>query len=289
MNGIIFAAGRSSRLGSLTNELPKICLEIEEGKTILDRALTSLAENGIKNLTIVTGHAEEKIRQATKAYEGKFDSIKFIYNDLFLERNNIYTAYLIRHQINSDTLIFNSDIVYDPEILRLAVKKAESSTKSFLVVDDQKKLVDEDMKVLLDKNGQILRINKELDNEACTGEYIGILRLAGSDITKFNASLEKMIADEEYSKYYEDALDRITAELDLELVLTKGLLWTEIDTPVDYERAKGIIAKLKNLFKNSSDARLASPEQAELTDASMMTAKDEYNAADENFRTGSHA
>lgn len=244
MDGIIFAAGRSSRLGSLTNELPKICLEIEEGRTILDRALTSLLENGIKNLTIVTGHAEGKIREACKAYESKFNSIKFIYNELFIERNNIYTAYLIRHQLNSNTIIFNSDIVYDPEILKNAVKKAESSSKSFLVVDDHKKLVDEDMKVLLDKDGRILRINKELDNEACSGEYIGILRLAGSAITKFNKSLEKMIEEKEYDKYYEDALDRITSELDLELLSTKGLAWTEIDTPVDYERAKGIVAKL---------------------------------------------
>lgn len=245
MNGIIFAAGRSSRLGSLTNELPKICLEIEEGRTILDRALTSLLENGIKDLTIVTGHAEEKIREACKAYEKRFDSINFIFNELFLKRNNIYTAYLIRHQLSSDTLIFNSDIVYDPEILKNAVKKAESSSKSFLVVDDHKPLLNEDMKVLLNKDGQILRINKELDNEACSGEYIGILRLAGSDITKFNASLEKMIEEKEYDKYYEDALDRITSELDLELVSTKGLLWTEIDTPEDYERAKGIVAKLR--------------------------------------------
>lgn len=42
------------------------------------------------------------------------------------------------------------------------------------------------------------------------------------------------------------------------------------------------VYKVFNLLQNSSDGRLASPEQAELTDASMMTAKDERNAADED-------
>ena len=246
MNGIIFAAGRSSRLGSLTNELPKICLQIEPGKTLLDRALTSLFENGIKDLTIVTGHAQEKILEAVKKYETQFDSIKFIYNDLFIERNNIYTAYLIRNEITADTLIFNSDIVYDPKILTNAVKSAKSSNKSFLVVDDCKALVDEDMKVLLNEDGEIIRINKELDNSSCSGEYIGILRLAGNDINKFRTSLEKMIEEKEYAKYYEDALDRIINELELEILSTEGMLWTEIDTPIDYERAKGIVATLTN-------------------------------------------
>ena len=43
----------------------------------------------------------------------------------------------------------------------------------------------------------------------------------------------------------------------------------------------------KSLFEKSPDARLASSEQAELTDASMMTAKNECNAAGGALRTGS--
>jgi methionyl-tRNA synthetase len=46
--------------------------------------------------------------------------------------------------------------------------------------------------------------------------------------------------------------------------------------------------KIKNQFENSSDARLASSEQAELTGASMMTAKNDYNEADEDLQADSH-
>ena len=45
--------------------------------------------------------------------------------------------------------------------------------------------------------------------------------------------------------------------------------------------------KAKSLLEKFPDARLANPEQAELTDVSMMTAKDERNAADGALRAGS--
>lgn len=41
---------------------------------------------------------------------------------------------------------------------------------------------------------------------------------------------------------------------------------------------------MRNLLENFSDARLANPEQAELTDASMMIARGERNAADGNLQ-----
>jgi L-glutamine-phosphate cytidylyltransferase len=251
MKGIIFAAGKSSRLGELTKSCPKICLEIEDGKTILDRALASIIKNGIKDLIIVTGHASEKISEAITPYKNNFDSLELIFNDHYSDRNNIYTAYLIRERITEDTLIFNSDIVYDPQILANAVTELNKNPQSFLVVDDHKPLVDEDMKVLLDSEAKIQRINKNLDNSKCSGEYIGILRLAGKDIQRFNSSLEKIIENKEFSVYYEDALDRITDQLEINILSTRGLAWTEIDTPEDYKRAKKIIADLNTTKANA--------------------------------------
>lgn len=247
MRGIIFAAGKSSRLGSLTKELPKICLEIDSENTILDRNLKLLSEHGITELIIVTGHAEEKIKEAIKKHEENFHSIQLLYNDHYYDRNNVYTAYLVKDKIDPYTIIFNSDIVYDPGILDNAIKKAQSSLKSFLVVDDSKKLIDEDMKVLLNSNNEIIRINKNLDNNGSVGEYIGILRLTGEDIKKFAKSLEEMIEAEDFDKYYEDALDRISSDLNLELVSTDAKLWTEIDFPEDYQRAKKIVAELNKV------------------------------------------
>ncbi|MEM1283662.1 MAG: phosphocholine cytidylyltransferase family protein, partial [Chlamydiota bacterium] len=234
MKAIIFAAGCSSRLGELTTDLPKCCLQLTDSQTILQRALTSLSTSAIDHIVIVTGFAFQKIDEEVRAWEGKFDSIKTIYNPHYEQRNNIYTAYLVRSIIDTNTLILNSDLVFDPKILNLALEKMERSDESFLVVDDQKKLVDEDMKILVNEMGRVVRIHKSLDNSTASGEYIGMLRFSEDDLYIFKKNLENMIHREDFGKYYEDAIDEVVSDMQVSIVSTKGLPWTEVDSKVDY-------------------------------------------------------
>lgn len=249
MHALIFAAGRSRRLGALTDHKPKCCLTItnnlsnlmpnralSEDITIIDLSLQHIFELKFNSATIVTGHAE-KVLSEHIANKWQGYKIDFVFNPEYESRNNIYTAFLVRDLIDDDTYIFNSDIVYDQRILMAAVN---SGLNNFIVVDDTKPQVDEDMKVLVDTSGKILRINKNLDNAKSKGEYIGIMHLSGASLAAFKTSLEEMIANGETDKYYEDALDRIVTELDLKTVSTQGYSWAEIDTEVDYQRAQNL-------------------------------------------------
>lgn len=240
MRGIIFAAGMAQRLGELTKELPKCCLPINQFETILARNLSLMSKYGFEEIIIVTGHAEEKIKKEVRSFTEQIQDIKLVHNEFYKDRNNIYTAYLVRNLINENTLIFNSDIVFDEKILAKAVEEMKSNKDSFMIIDNHKRLVDEDMKVLLDESRRIIRINKHLDNEKSFGEYIGILRLSQHDVEAFANSLEHMIYEEIYHKYYEDALDRIATELTLRVISTDGHEWTEIDFVEDYEKAKNL-------------------------------------------------
>jgi choline kinase len=256
VKAIIFAAGRSRRLGHLTDEKPKCCLSISDNLSslmparalsedilIIDLSLHHIFKLGFKSATIVTGHAEKVLREhIANKWHGY--SIDFVFNPEYENRNNIYTAYLVRDLMDNETYIFNSDIVYDQRILLSAVN---SGLDNFIVVDDTKALVDEDMKVLVDVDDKILRVNKDLANNKCKGEYIGIMHLSGASLAAFKASLEEMIVTGETDKYYEDALDRIVKGLDLETVSTQGYSWAEIDTPTDYQRAQNLdCVKLTN-------------------------------------------
>lgn len=58
MKAIILAAGRGSRMKSLTNEHPK-CLVKLRGKTLLDWQLDALRDAGISEIAIVTGYKRE--------------------------------------------------------------------------------------------------------------------------------------------------------------------------------------------------------------------------------------
>ena len=58
MKAIILAAGRGSRMKSLTDEQPKCLIELR-GKTLLEWQLGALREAGIAEIGIVTGYKRE--------------------------------------------------------------------------------------------------------------------------------------------------------------------------------------------------------------------------------------
>lgn len=58
MKAIILAAGRGSRLGSLTSHQPK-CLTQVRGKSLLSRAVSNLREAGIEDIALVTGYRRD--------------------------------------------------------------------------------------------------------------------------------------------------------------------------------------------------------------------------------------
>ena len=60
MKAIILAAGRGSRMKSLTQDRPK-CLIKVRGKTLLDWQIEALQEAGISEISIVTGYKRELI------------------------------------------------------------------------------------------------------------------------------------------------------------------------------------------------------------------------------------
>lgn len=251
MKAIIFAAGMASRLGNLTKNLPKACLKLNDSETILDRALSLLSTNNFTEVLIVKGHAGEAIDEHAKRWAKKFTKLETFFNPEYSNKNNIYTAYLVKEKLGDGVFVFNSDIVYDSRILELATKAYQNNPQeSFMVVDNSKTLVDEDMKISY-QGSKIIRINKALDNHSSEGEYIGIMHISNNDLGKFSQSLEFMIVNQEFNKYYEDALDRIASDLELRLVSTQGHEWTEIDTLEDYNRARNLECAKSPYLNNS--------------------------------------
>jgi NDP-sugar pyrophosphorylase family protein len=64
---VILAAGRGTRLGELTNELPKPMLPLQ-GKPILEHLLDRLRATGIERAFLVTGYRAEVIEQHFAGY-----------------------------------------------------------------------------------------------------------------------------------------------------------------------------------------------------------------------------
>ncbi|WP_045214014.1 NTP transferase domain-containing protein [Desulfonatronovibrio magnus] len=60
MKAIILAAGRGSRLLSLTDDRPKCLVELY-GKPLLDWQIKALRDAGIQDITVVRGYLKDKI------------------------------------------------------------------------------------------------------------------------------------------------------------------------------------------------------------------------------------
>ncbi len=62
MIGLVLAAGAGSRLGALTEDVPKTLLPVDGERTILDVALGNLRRAGLDDAVVVTGFAAERLQ-----------------------------------------------------------------------------------------------------------------------------------------------------------------------------------------------------------------------------------
>jgi len=240
MRTIILAAGAGRRLRPLTNHIPKCLLKVGN-ETILSRTIRMCALTGLKNLVIITGHGtqyvEDEIKNITSAACFKQQRITYIYNPFYARFNNSYSLLLGLPKRKESIIIINSDDIFDQKILNGIVDEGPTE----LVVDNVKKLTEESMKVYIENNN-IIRIGKWLDTRNSTGEYIGLARIAATDVCYLHNALEEIVKYNPDS-FYEHALDIIAKKRTIAAWKTNGLMWTEVDTAQDLAVACELIEK----------------------------------------------
>lgn len=120
MQAIILAAGMGRRLGEFTADNTKCMLEVN-GVRLIDRMLGQLDALDLNRIVIVTGYEGEKLRNyVNKRYPDK--PILFVDNPIYDKTNNIYSLWLARgYMAEQDTLLLESDLIFDDRILSAAV------------------------------------------------------------------------------------------------------------------------------------------------------------------------
>ncbi len=235
MQAIIMAAGKGSRLGELTENLPKSLLEIK-GKKLLDINIKLLHRYGIWDITIVTGFQDEKFIEATKNIPG----ISLVYNPFYELTNVIGSYYMGMRYLHDDFIYLHADTLCDVSIFEELLK----SEGDIVLPVDTKPCDDEAMKVKLE-NGKIVEITKEMSCDAAGGEFIGIAKIRKNTIDDLNDSTVKMLRDKDFSSYFEGALQRVfdMKKYDVRMIDTAGRFWGEVDFLEDYKRAENNISK----------------------------------------------
>ena len=226
---IILAAGLGTRLGGGNDYLPKTLLRLG-GITLLERQVAAIRRVlGLTDITVVVGHEADKVREV-----GGPD-LRYVVNEAYRDTN---TADSLRRALEFDgtgTLLLNGDVLFSDSALA-----ALDGVESGGLCEYKPHVVDEEVQVHVDADtGRITRIGKAI---AGVAEAVGMYRLGPSLNTAYLAEYRGSDA----RSYYEDVVNRLLRDgHDFQAVpLPAGAVATEIDTPEDLERARGLVSQV---------------------------------------------
>ena len=203
MRGIVLAAGGGTRLRPLTDALPKTLLPVDGDRSILELVLANLGSVGIEDVAVVTGHCAGTITARIPEFQRACGvRVEAVFNDHHHDWNNAYSLWLAREVFAEGALVVNGDTVHPPSVEQ-ALLQARGRAPIVLALDDRKALADEEMKVELDADGHLVRINKALEPAGAAGEYIGVTVIEPEAAPCLSAALEATF-QRDTSLYYED-------------------------------------------------------------------------------------
>jgi len=254
MKVIIIAAGMGSRLKKMTKYLPKPLLEIEDGKSIIDREIETLREVGFEDIVIVRGYQKEKFT---------LPNIKYYDNDEYTE-NNILESLFYAEEAMEDGFIFTyADSVFSKDIFQRFLDApydicigVEPNWKSRY--ENRNEHPTDEAELVKIKAGKIVSISKFCNPDAYDGEFIGVAKFTkkGAEILRRNyhrAKESKSCRFTEGQRFH-DAVSIQKAYLTdmFQELIDRGYPihavmvnhgWVEIDTQQDYEYAQELIKK----------------------------------------------
>jgi choline kinase len=122
-------------------------------------------------------------------------------------------------------------------------------------VDHKREYDDDDMKVSLDRKGQLLAIGKKLPAVTVNGESIGILAFRDVGVKWFRESLESTLRQPDALKaWYLSVVNEMAQQLPVATVSIRGLWWQEIDSVEDLDRARAAYREQRAKAPGSGDA-----------------------------------
>ncbi|MDE7264534.1 MAG: phosphocholine cytidylyltransferase family protein [Anaeroplasmataceae bacterium] len=234
MKALILAAGLGSRLAPITDHCPKSMVPVN-GKPILFKQIENLHENGITDITIISGYKAEVLEEAVSS---NFSGIQFIRSVDYANTNNMYSAYLAKDILKGEAfLMMNADVFYDASVIQELLACPYENA----IVVEIGKYIEESMKVT-ESNGVLSHISKQISPEEALGVSIDVYKFSPSAGEVFFKKCREYIEDKtELKLWSEVALHDVLGEVNFKACPLKGR-WLEIDNHDD-------LAAAENLFR----------------------------------------
>lgn len=240
MKAVILAAGRGTRISSLSGGAPKCLLPFGD-HAILDYQISALMQAGISEIALVVGyHHDQILEHIIRRYSHFLGCFTFIENARYAETNNIYSLQMARPWIaNSDFICLNADVLCHPGIIRPTAQMASNVS---MIIDPEWR--DGTMKVII-KGGHIVRMSEAITRSEFSGTYLGVTTFSHRIVKLLFQVIEKLIQQGRVNDFFDVAVERmISYGIHVDYTMTGGLPWAEIDDPVDYRFAETCVHPL---------------------------------------------
>lgn len=225
MIGIILAAGTGTRFNGAVR--PK-CLAPFDDCTLISIQLAALRACGITDITVVVGFDADTVRLACGPH------VRFVENPRFRETNSLYSLWLARPVLEQGFVVMNCDVLFHPAMLvDLLTARHDNALLVAYPEPNAPQMGDEEMKVCV-RRGLVVDIDKRLSPQRTDGENVGIAKFSADGARRLIAEMRELVDRGRLSAWAPRAFKAFAQHQPLYAVGTRGLPWTEIDTPEDY-------------------------------------------------------
>jgi dTDP-glucose pyrophosphorylase len=207
MKAVILAAGKGTRMGELTNELPKPMLKVH-GKPILEHIIEGLMAAGVREFFIVTGFRAEVIE--TYFTDGKKWGVSISYGRQLVQDGTGKAPELAKDFVGHDDFVLTyGDILVKPETYQRMLERFAEAKFSGLLTATGSQDVTKGGILLFDKTFCLERLVEkpnpaQLDQLRCEGYlkpgdtawYNAGIYIFKPVLFDFTAKLEKSPRDE---------------------------------------------------------------------------------------------
>ena len=232
-SAIILAAGVGRRLG---RAVPKVLLDFG-GKSLLERHLTALHANNVRDVAITVGHRPDLIRSELTRL-GVLDSVALIENPRYREGSVVSLAVQCAQLVaGKPVLLMDGDVLYDS---RMLARLLQATPENVLLFDRAIEPGEEPVKICL--RGEFIVDFDKVPEHAHDrhGESVGFFRFSASMATalaeRATAYIESGRPGAEYEAAIRDLIVAHPNRFGVEDI--SDLPWTEIDFEADVARAR---------------------------------------------------
>lgn len=244
MQAIILAAGMGKRLKKLTQNNTK-CMVKVNGVSLIERMLRQIEAQHLSRVVIVVGYEGQKLIDYI-ATLGIQTPIVYIDNPIYDKTNNIYSLALAKDWLcREDTLLFESDLIFEDSVLEALVKDPR---ETLALVDKYESWMDGTcVKLAEDDTIAAFVPGKQFDFREKDEYYktVNIYKFSRSFCeTHYVPFLEAYQSALGLNEYYEQVL-RVITMLDnpgIKARRLNGQRWYEIDDIQDLDIAESIFS-----------------------------------------------